>query len=741
MKVPLIGILSPNTRNMRTGELQTLMYRNGHKQAATVPYQPYYYVSHPSGSTKKVLGYTEPQSLTKVHYKPNRDIISPNALFEGGREHLLERLCIEHPEFFLDYPNEAPLKSMAFDIETHSPDGSFPFGEKYPVVAIGIVTSTGEREVLLWDGNDDKNVITQFAEFISDYDPDIIYGWNHVGYDIPQILHRVRFHGIPEMEYKKLLNRDNSTYGWEQPKNQNELKMKAGGRVHIDLLRWARLDYSLSGLPRGLKSVSKAFGLNPIELSFDGKVLLDYSMEEIEEYVLSDVDCTKHMFEHYFPQIEYTAEILGVPLETYVNAPASFITKILQGRGLFEQGILTLDFNKERHPEIFKADRGNFQAAFIELYSPGFHKDNYKADFSGFYPSIAMALNLGPDKSEIIGYEDYIEEIEYKDGVAYIPDNKIGKRVLVKLDFSDKSVLYKISEQFMEMRKPWKKIKTKEANSKSNALKIMVNTFYGANTNPYISYGDMGVGITITAVARWLLLSGVELIKNKYGKDSVVYVHTDGINTNCDIDVNWLTKRLRLLLKNKFPECNEEWIKMDKDVFKEGFWLQIGNYVLRNEDGSLTKHGSTFKSRARSKFYIKTLDKLIDARLDNKINAKFIEELYSMDDYKLEDFLQRRTMNRNKKDYKSKNDLIMQMIIQGEEIGLQPEIGTTYSYYKTKNGYRIEQLVNSKIDLDVKYHWDIITKLLNKFQLEDWSRKNAPLTLIDPKQKSLMEFI
>jgi len=249
------------------------------------------------------------------------------------------------------------------------------------------------------------------------------------------------------------------------------------------------------------------------------------------------------------------------------------------------------------------------------------------------------------------------------------------------------------------------------------------------------------VGITITAVARWLLLSGVELIKNKYGEDSVVYVHTDGINTNCDIDVEWLTKRLRLLLKNKFPESNDEWIKMDKDVFKEGFWLQIGNYVLRNEDGSLTKHGSTFKSRARSKFYIKTLDKLIDARLDNKINTKFIENLYSMDDYELEDFLQRRTMNRNKDDYKSANDLIVQMITQGEEIGINPEIGTTFSYYKTKNGYKIEQLVHNKVDLDVKYHWDIITKLLNKFQLEDWSRKNAPLTLIDPKQKSLMEFV
>ena len=112
-----------------------------------------------------------------------------------------------------------------------------------------------------------------------------------------------------------------------------------------------------------------------------------------------------------------------------------------------------------------------------------------------------------------------------------------------------------------------------------------------------------------------------------------------------------------------------------------------------------------------------------------------------MDDYELEDFLQRRTMNRNKEDYKSENDLIVQMITQGEEIGIKPEIGTTFSYYKTKNGYKIEQTVSSKVDLDVKYHWDVITKLLKKFKLDDWCKKNPPLTLIDSKQKSLMEFI
>ena len=36
----------------------------------------------------------------------------------------------------------------------------------------------------------------------------------------------------------------------------------------------------------------------------------------------------------------------------------------------------------------------------------------------------------------------------------------------------------------------------------------MVNTFYGANANPYISYGDMGVGITITASGELAITFG-----------------------------------------------------------------------------------------------------------------------------------------------------------------------------------------------------------------------------------------
>ena len=739
MKVPLIGICSPYTKNVESGALNSIMWRNGKKEVAEAPYDTYCYVpDSETGEQYRLTGQSGSILLRKEHYRAGEELPS-SLILDGGRENIMDRLVIEHPDYFYGFPNDEPLKTLCFDIETHSPDGSFPFGERYPVVAIGIVTSTGEREVYLWDGEDDKQVLIDFAKFIKEYDPDVIYGYNLVGYDIPQILYRASFHGMTN--YKKLLNRDGTDYGWSQQKDNNDLRMKAGGRVIVDVLKHTRLDYALSGLPRGLKPVSRHFGLEPLELDFEHKDLLEYSLSEIHEYVLSDVDCTKYLFDMYFPRLQYTAELIGVPLENYINAPVSYVTKILQGRSLYEQKIITKDINRDRHPEIYKDSKGNFQAAYIKLFEKGFHKKNIKVDFSSFYPSIAMALNLGPDTTRIVGYEEYIDKIEYDDGKLYIPDDKIGKRVVIQIDNDRQSCLYSMCKKFTEMRKPFKEMGTLEGDSKSNALKIMVNTFYGANTNPYLNYGDMACGITITAVARFLLTTGIQLIQKKYGDKAVVYVHTDGINTNCDIDVDWLTKRLRLILDATIPNVESKWISLDKDVFKEGLWLQIGNYVLRNQDDSITKHGSTFKASTRSTFYKQTINKLIDARLDNKVTKTFIDDLYDFDSLPMETFIQRRTLNRKIEDYKSETDMMIPLVKQGIEVGIEPKVRTSYLYYKTKDGYKIEQLVTSKTDLDVRYYWDIVSKLLDKFGVERMIKKNPPLTILDRKQQSLLEWV
>ena len=163
--------------------------------------------------------------------------------------------------------------------------------------------------------------------------------------------------------------------------------------------------------------------------------------------------------------------------------------------------------------------------------------------------------------------------------------------------------------------------------------------------------------------------------------------------------------------------------------------------MLRNIDGTLTKHGSTFKSRSRSPFYIKVLSKLIDARLDSKVDIAFIKDLYDFDNYEVSDFVQARSMNQALADYKNKNDLVVQLATKAKSIGQEVKIGSTFYYYKTIGGVELEGYVDTIDDIDIKYHWNIISNLLQKFDLVQWVNKKPPLTTLDRKQQSLLEFV
>ena len=184
-----------------------------------------------------------------------------------------------------------------------------------------------------------------------------------------------------------------------------------------------------------------------------------------------------------------------------------------------------------------------------------------------------------------------------------------------------------------------------------------------------------------------------------------------------------------------------QWIEVERDEFKEGYWLKIGNYVLRNMDGSLTKHGSTFKSKSRSTFYKRIIEVIIEAALNKEVGDDFTDKIYDLDKYELEEFMQQRTMNQKLEDYKSENDLVVQLARDAKKIGMEVGPGTTFSYYKTKDGYHLEQLIDTKDDIDVKYHWNIITTLMKKFGLEKYMKVKVPITVMDRKQQSLMEFV
>ena len=103
MKIPLIAMSSNYTVNRMTGEQQIIVWTNGEKRIIKSPREHYYYVPNEEGNEYKVLG--SKNRKFKRHQVNNAqelhpDNIPPYAKLDGVTNNEIERICIEHPDFF-----------------------------------------------------------------------------------------------------------------------------------------------------------------------------------------------------------------------------------------------------------------------------------------------------------------------------------------------------------------------------------------------------------------------------------------------------------------------------------------------------------------------------------------------------------------------------------------------------------------------------------------------------------------
>jgi len=169
MKIPLIADASHKTVNKQTGAQNVIIWSRGEKLVVKSPRQHGYYLEG-GDVERQVLGKSKKK---KYKFYPVENIgelglekISPLAKLDGVSRNEIERICIEHPEYFGKFTCPK-IKTMCFDIETYSDDSTFPFGEKYPVVSIGVKTDDGKHKVFFWDEDcNDKPCIQGFLDYI-----------------------------------------------------------------------------------------------------------------------------------------------------------------------------------------------------------------------------------------------------------------------------------------------------------------------------------------------------------------------------------------------------------------------------------------------------------------------------------------------------------------------------------------------------------------------------------------------
>ena len=142
MKVPLAAMSGPQTVNKYNGKQNVLIWKDGEKLVVPSPREHYYYMPDKNGEEREILGKRGPHTARPKYKKHlveninelNPDALSPLAQIDGVTRNEIERICIEHDDFFKSYPSQEP-SSVGFDFEVHSADGSFNPASTFVILA------------------------------------------------------------------------------------------------------------------------------------------------------------------------------------------------------------------------------------------------------------------------------------------------------------------------------------------------------------------------------------------------------------------------------------------------------------------------------------------------------------------------------------------------------------------------------------------------------------------------------
>lgn len=453
-----------------------------------------------------------------------------------------------------EYINIAPLRILSFDIECAGRKGIFPEPEKDSVIQIAnMVIRQGEKDpfirniftlntcsqivgsqVLSYMKEDE--MLTAWANFVREVDPDIITGYNVQNFDLGYLLNRATtlkanlFPYLGRLANTKTTERKVMLQSKQMGKRENK-QINIEGRVIFDLLLVLIRDYKL-----------RSYTLNAVSYHF-----LQEQKEDVHHSIISDLqngnDQTRRRLAVYCLKDAYLplrlieklmciinhmemARVTGVPLGYLLTRGQQIkvVSQLL--RKAKEQDLLIPAMKIEVNDEFEGATvidpiRGYYDVPISTL------------DFSSLYPSIMIAHNLCyttlvRDRSKL-SPDDYIQT----------PSGNYFVKPTVR-----KGLLPEILENLLKARKNAKAMmkvetdpfKCKVLDGRQLALKISANSVYGFTGAQVGKLPCLEISQSVTSFGRQMIDKTKQLVESKYvmangyAHDAkVIYGDTDSV--------------------------------------------------------------------------------------------------------------------------------------------------------------------------------------------------------------------
>ncbi|MGA1873733.1 MAG: DNA-directed DNA polymerase [Thermoplasmatota archaeon] len=435
--------------------------------------------------------------------------------FEGSEleEHdYTTDLCIESVDVRPSRPFKVKLKVLSFDIENSIKTGElYMTGYSLGWLPLEDPDDISSRSIVPPDDLDDPkdredHIIGMLEKAVREHDPDILTGYNIDGYDIPHLLRRATALSIPGIS----LGRDGSNID-----NMGFRSWRAKGRIVVDA--WWQAKRTFRPKKETLEAVSTMlFG--------EGKDDIDTSMIESEwamrrddviRYCMKDAELALRILDRT-QSIKNGIALASVAKLALIDILNGTTSNLIDSILIRESDRRKIGIPLTRH----ETKTSKIEGAYVHSIEPGLYNWVAVLDFRSMYPSIMIQNNIcfttltdrdeGTIHSPISGV-NYLPPREKKGLVPEILRDLMDRRQEVKA--SRRSAATQGDREYYD--------------GLQEAIKVLMNSFYGVFASFFYRFTDRSIGSSITAFARKNIMNIIGTLQEEGFE--VIYSDTDSI--------------------------------------------------------------------------------------------------------------------------------------------------------------------------------------------------------------------
>jgi len=634
-------------------------YENGESVKQKISFKPTLFVPSNKNSSYKTL---DGKSVEPKVYKTMREASDtqrqyekvPNFQVYGTNNFVTQYIYEEFPKE-VQFDRDL-IKVATIDIEVASDDG-FPEPEEASkeITAICIKLSTSDKFIVFglndYDikksivGKDkiifvkcagETDLIMKFLKFWSAKDtcPDIVTGWNSRLFDIPYIINRTK-NLIGGDTYKKI-----SPWHMVREKNfgMNGRTMQAYEIVGIEQLDYYDLFQKFGGYSYG---VQESYKLDHIANVVLGERKLSYDehgtlhtlyKEDYQKFIDYNIKDTQ-LVERLEDKMGLITLAMTMGYKSGSNFTEAFGTTTLWDNYIYRE----LSNRNMVVPPKTESNKDELPGGFVKQPQIGRHSWVVSFDLNSLYPHLMLQYNMSPEtvmEQRTFGV-NVAACLEKRKPESVLPDccvaangahfrkdfrgvipTIIDKLYSERSDIKKQMLIWKQQEEIEGKSYQLEKAIT-TADTQQMAIKIMMNSLYGAMGNRWFRYYDIRMAEAITLSGQLSILWAEKTVNEFMNKmlktnkfDYVIAIDTDSLYINfgpfveklnitdkkkiVDVIDQLATEKIEPLLEKSYKELASymnayanRMVMKREGISDAGIWTAKKRYILNvhNNEG------------------------------------------------------------------------------------------------------------------------------------------------------------